>query len=743
MERLLSLHPQTAAPTLPPSPVPAPISFTTKVVLKAIMSFPATSAAGPSGLKATHLKEAVCCTSPTSAERALNAWTNLANLFVGGHAPMEIYSMLCGANLFALNKKSGGIRPIAVGEVFRRLVAKCASAVTRSMANSYLVPLQLGVATRGGCEAIVHSANQLLQEFPDIWTLSIDFENAFNTINRTKMLQAVRNHLPQLSAIAEACYGSTAPLLHFNGESIASCTGVQQGDPLGPLFFAITLQPVLQRIKDEVPNLKMNAWYLDDGFIAGDLQSVSMALQILEEESPLIGLRLCKDKCRITRPQVSQVAYQHVNGISISPTRDLTLLGAPVGSPQFKKNHLHGKVNALRDLMNKLPSLDDPQLQLTMLRACFGLPKFYFSVRTTAPEYSLGACEEFDGHQRSAPSTLLGAPINDRTWRQSSLPISLGGLGLRSAAQHASSAYFCSLSLSAPLSRLIISSISMPDASLVETGLSQKELSWQVDYASYGHLLETATDNRARARLRSVALPHAGDFLTVVPSTSLGLAIPSAEFTMCVKYRLGIPIFSASSSCPACGRMNDVFGDHAIGCGGDHARIGRHDRLRDILFTAASAAALGPRREVQLSGTSNSRPADVYLPSWRKGQPAALDVTVISSLQTSTVSQGAQTSGHALQVAKQRKMRAHYEECHQAGVNFVPLSVEVLGGWEEEALSHIKEMSRMLDCRLGPNRETSKGRHLLQRLSVELQRGNGNLLLLRNRSLPPDVDGVF
>ena len=56
MERLLSLHPQTAAPTLPPSPVPAPISFTTKVVLKAIMSFPATSAAGPSGLKATHLK---------------------------------------------------------------------------------------------------------------------------------------------------------------------------------------------------------------------------------------------------------------------------------------------------------------------------------------------------------------------------------------------------------------------------------------------------------------------------------------------------------------------------------------------------------------------------------------------------------------------------------------------------------------------------------------------------------------
>ena len=43
-----------------------------------------------------------------------------------------------------------------------------------------------------------------------------------------------------------------------------------------------------------------------------------------------------------------------------------------------------------------------------------------------------------------------------------------------------------------------------------------------------------------------------------------------------------------------------------------------------------------------IPGTS-SRPADVYLPNWRRGQPAALDVTVISTLQQLTLEGAAST----------------------------------------------------------------------------------------------------
>ena len=40
---------------------------------------------------------------------------------------------------------------------------------------------------------------------------------------------------------------------------------MQQGDPLGPLGFALTLQPLLEHLQADISGLRLNAWYLDDG----------------------------------------------------------------------------------------------------------------------------------------------------------------------------------------------------------------------------------------------------------------------------------------------------------------------------------------------------------------------------------------------------------------------------------------------------------------------------------------------
>ena len=83
-------------------------------------------------------------------------------------------------------------------------------------------------------------------------TLLLDFTNAFNSINRQAMFVEFHRHLPGLSAWMESCY-SGQPLLHLGKDIIHS--GVQQGDPLGPLGFALTLHPIIKRIKAEVPTL--------------------------------------------------------------------------------------------------------------------------------------------------------------------------------------------------------------------------------------------------------------------------------------------------------------------------------------------------------------------------------------------------------------------------------------------------------------------------------------------------------
>ena len=62
-------------------------------------------------------------------------------------------------------------------------------------------------------------------------------------------------------------------------DTIVSCCGVQQGDPLGPLGFALTLHLIVECI---VPGLALNAWYLDDGMLVGTPAELAAALAIIE-----------------------------------------------------------------------------------------------------------------------------------------------------------------------------------------------------------------------------------------------------------------------------------------------------------------------------------------------------------------------------------------------------------------------------------------------------------------------------
>ena len=146
--------------------------------------------------------------------------------------------------------------------------------------------------------------------------------------------------------------------------------------------------------------------------------------------------------------------------------------------------------------------------------------------------------------------------------------------------------------------------------------------------------------------MASLGLQHAGVWLSVVPSTPLGLHLQPSEFVPCLKYRLGIPIFSSDGPCPACLAPSDRMGDHALGCAKYGERIARHDMLRDVIFEAAASAALAPVKEERhlLPGTA-ARPGDVFIRRWHDGKDGALDVTVTSPLSPSNVKCAAAEAG--------------------------------------------------------------------------------------------------
>jgi hypothetical protein len=69
----------------------------------------------------------------------------------------------------------------------------------KASALNYFSKFQLGVGVSMGSEAVVHCIKkkiELLSEDSDRAVLQIDFTNAFNVVNRCKMIDEVRINFP-------------------------------------------------------------------------------------------------------------------------------------------------------------------------------------------------------------------------------------------------------------------------------------------------------------------------------------------------------------------------------------------------------------------------------------------------------------------------------------------------------------------------------------------------------------------
>ncbi|XP_021728749.1 uncharacterized protein LOC110695831 [Chenopodium quinoa] len=83
-------------------------------------------------------------------------------------------------------------------------------------------------------------------------------------------------------------------------------------------------------------------------------------------------------------------------------------------------------------LMEKVVMLDDPQCELLLLRACTGVSKLYFALRTCPPSTFETAQRTFDGALRSSLERIVtasGLRFGDWQWRLATLPFAFGGLG--------------------------------------------------------------------------------------------------------------------------------------------------------------------------------------------------------------------------------------------------------------------------------------------------------------------------
>jgi hypothetical protein len=146
------------------------------------MTAPRLSAADLSGVLYEHYRDILL--EDTSI---FSQFHGVCSQLARGQLPPQARAALSSCRLLAMVKPvvdgPDGVRPIAVAEVFQRLISRAIALQMRDTFQEHFSPLQYAVATSAGCETIVAGVQALLEADPELLVLQVNMANAFNEVD--------------------------------------------------------------------------------------------------------------------------------------------------------------------------------------------------------------------------------------------------------------------------------------------------------------------------------------------------------------------------------------------------------------------------------------------------------------------------------------------------------------------------------------------------------------------------------
>ena len=516
---------------------------------------------------------------------------------------------------------------------------------------------------------------------------------------------------------------------------------------MGSLLFCLVLQKLVFAIAEDkdCSSLLFHKWYIDDGVIAGPKQAVAHALSIIQDLGPPLGLHINIAKCELYSPCDLSLFPSDMKR-STSP--HFEILGAPIGDIIFCGKFVAQKRAEARHLLTQLEEVGsvDPQVALLLLRLCGSFCRLVHLARSTPPSLIVDGLALFDNDVRHCFAECTMVDTSDAAWQQAQLSLSRGGLGLRRLSLHSPAAYIASAvasDCSSPQSKHLLHAIDLFNASVSTTdeltitsittsNLTQKLLSVKLEDQQFTKLFANAS-LPDRARLLSISSPHSSAWLSVTPSPRLNLHLDPSEFQVAIKWWLGLPV-SQGQLCPQCmSHSLDQFGHHALSCKNGPDVVSRHNRVRDTLFEFCQRACLGAQLEAGSSlghEARQTRPANVLIPNWELGKPAAIDLCVTSPLHSNTLQVACVTPNSAAMQAEQRKHHSNDAKCEELGWVCIPLVVESYGSWGPEAQRCLSRLAGRLATQLGQPKSLTTNL-IYGRLNLTLIRANSRAILSR------------
>ena len=677
--------------------------------------------AGLGGVNSTFLKQALLRFGNAS-RRLRKTMASLAEWMANSYPPWAAYRALRMGRLIALDK-CPGVRPVGIGEIWSRLIAKVVLVEAGPEAKATCGDDQLCAGLEAGIEGGIHAANQWWKEIEleeNNGFLLVDARNAFNEMSRAAMLWTVRHEWPSGARFVFNCYKRWA-ILGIRGQKgsflvIHSKEGVTQGDPLAMFAYGIGVLPLIRRLKRNYPGL-FQPWYADDAGAGGKFDDIKAMFEELQKIGPAFGYFPEPTKSiLVVPPAMVERATEYFRDHHFKITTGSRYLGGFIGSRSSCEEYVRKKVMSWETSVKDLSQAGEhyPQTTYAGLQKCLQ-NEWQFLHRVIPGIGDLFVPVEEALTKHFFPALAGKVDLSETPRELFALPVKFAGIAIPNPVTSAETNYKDSTLVCSHLIRALRGQEVFNPSKHMETRTAvihickdRKADEYESKYtelSSEWDVLKKRTITRGK---------ETGTWLTLQPTFVNGTELSSHEWRDSFLLRYSLSPLGLPLKCDGCG--DDFSINHALKCKYGGLIILRHDEVtRELIELGTMALRPAAVRDEPLITTvpkqhlsqtnaphsKNNPPVDdpsndgdrgdiLFRGMWKNQHETIIDIRV-----TDTDANAYKHSNpyEVLRRQEKEKRKKYLRPCLEQRRSFVPFVVSTDGLLGREAKNLLKQIA--------------------------------------------------